>query len=62
LAQSLTTDAVKALLVYPFEDARWKSKFLIGSLILLANYAIPVIPFILLYGYTAQIMRRTICI
>ena len=58
--QSTTSDDLKALFAFPFQDANWKNNFLIGSLIVLAGYIIPIIPFFIVYGYVAQIMRRII--
>jgi len=58
--QSFTTDNLKALLTFPFEDDDWKTKFLIGSLIVFAGFVIPLIPFFFLYGYMLQIMRHII--
>jgi hypothetical protein len=58
MAQSFTTDELKSLFSFPFRAPNWKNKFLIGSLITLAGYVIPIVPFFFLYGYAAQIMRR----
>jgi hypothetical protein len=58
--QSFTTDNLKDLLTFPFEDDDWKTKFLIGSLIVVAGFVIPLIPFFFLYGYMMQIMRHII--
>ncbi len=58
--QSFTTGNLQSLLGFSFADADWKNKFLIGSLIVLAGFAIPLIPFFFLYGYMVQIMRRII--
>jgi hypothetical protein len=58
--QSFTTDNLKELLAFPFQDDDWKNKFLIGSLIVIAGFAIPVIPFFFLYGYMMQIMHHII--
>jgi hypothetical protein len=60
MAQSFTTDALKTALAYPFQDPRWKDKFLIGSLLTLAGFVVPIIPVLPTYGYCAQIMRRII--
>jgi hypothetical protein len=60
MTQSTTSDNLKALFAYPFQDTNWINKFLIGSLVVLAGYIIPLIPFIVVYGYMAQIMRRII--
>jgi hypothetical protein len=60
MTQSYTSDDLKQLFGYPFQDIRWKHKFLIGSLVVLAGFIIPLIPFCFVYGYMAQIMRRII--
>jgi hypothetical protein len=57
---SFTTDELKALAKFPFEDPQWKTKFLIGCLIIFAGYIIPWLPMIFVYGYCAQIMYRII--
>jgi hypothetical protein len=59
-AQSFSTDNLKALLAFPFQDDDWKNKFLIGSLIVFAGFVIPLIPFFFLYGYMMQIMHHII--
>jgi hypothetical protein len=53
-----TTTHIKQVITYPFQDTRWQSKFLIGILVTLANFLIPVIPTLILYGYLYQIMHR----
>ncbi len=60
MAQSLTTTDLKELLGFPFKDVAWKNKFLIGSLVVLVSFVIPVVPYLALYGYMMQIMRRVI--
>jgi hypothetical protein len=45
---------------FPFKDRDWLSKFLIGSLFILASWVIPIIPLVFVFGYTIQTMRRTI--
>ena len=58
--QSSVSIDLKEILAFPFEDANWTNKFLIGSLITLASFVIPFVPVLLLYGYTMQIMRPII--
>jgi hypothetical protein len=60
MTNSFTSDDLMALAKFPFKDPRWQTKFLIGSLLILAGYFIPIIPGIFLYGYAFQIMRRII--
>lgn len=58
--QTFTADQLQALFAFPFKDADWKNKFLIGSLIVLAGYIIPIVPFFFIYGYMVHVMRRII--
>ena len=60
MSQSFTTDDLQTLATYPFKDPDWKRKFLIGSLVMVAGYVVPVLPLFLLYGYCAQMMRQVI--
>ncbi|MCK6626441.1 MAG: DUF4013 domain-containing protein [Anaerolineae bacterium] len=57
---SFTTDDLQVLAKFPFTDPRWKNKFLIGGLLHLAGYVIPLIPVMFVYGYCAQMMRQII--
>ena len=58
--QSFTYTELQDLFTFPFRDPQWKNKLLIGSLIALAGFVFPFIPWIFIYGYGAQIMRRII--
>lgn len=60
MSSSFTTDNLQALATFPFKDTQWQGKFLIGTLLIFAGYAIPIIPLIFVYGYVAQIMQRII--
>ena len=60
MSTSLTSDDLQALVKFPFEDPKWKSKLGIGSLVMLAGFIIPIVPILFLYGYCAQIMRSII--
>ena len=45
---------------YPFKDKEWGSKFLIGSLLTLAGYIVPIVPILFVWGYVVRTMRHTI--
>jgi hypothetical protein len=45
---------------FPLADARARSRFLVGSALLLAGFLIPVVPALFAFGYALQVMRRTI--
>jgi hypothetical protein len=46
------------LITFPFKDERWASKFLVGGLLSLCGFLIP-LTFIPLSGYMVRVMRRT---
>lgn len=58
--KTYSLDGVQAILSYPFKAPGWQSKFLIGAALFFANYIIPLLPAIALYGYFAKIMRAVI--
>ncbi len=51
---------VKVLLRFPFKEPEWQNRFILGSALVLANYVIPLIPFIFVLGYVITIMRKVI--
>lgn len=57
---TLTSEYLLTLLTFPFRDAKWKEKMLVGSLIAFAGFMIPFIPQLLLTGYGVQMARRMV--
>lgn len=53
-------DGVQTILSYAFKDAAWQSKIAIGAALTFGNYVIPILPGILVSGYSAKIMRNMI--
>ncbi len=47
-------------LFFPFRDADARKQFLIACAVMLAGFIVPILPFILLMGYTTRIMRQII--
>lgn len=45
---------------FPFRDKNWGGKFLIGSVLILISYVIPIIPLIFVSGYVIRGMRYTV--
>jgi len=45
---------------FPFKDAESRKYFFIGCLVSLAAFIIPVIPFLLLYGYAVRIVKQVL--
>jgi len=60
MTASFTTEGLQTLFLYPFKDPRWKQKLLVGSIFTFLSFIVPIIPFLFVYGYGAQIMRRII--
>jgi hypothetical protein len=46
------------LLTFPFKDADSRKYFLIGCLVSLAGFIIPILPFFVLYGYAIRIVKQ----
>lgn len=60
MAQVFTSDTIKDVLAFPFQDEKWKQKLSVAFLISLLGFVIPFIPGIFFIGYCAQIMKRII--
>lgn len=60
MTNSYTSDDLIALAKFPFNDPDWQRKLLIGSLLTLAGFVVPIIPLLFVYGYALQIMQRII--
>ncbi len=58
--QMFSTKKIGQLLTYPFKEADSGKKILIGSLLVLAGYIIPIIPILFVLGYSAKIAKRII--
>jgi hypothetical protein len=52
-----TIDQIQYLFTFPFKAADWKRKFLIGFLLYMAGFIIPIIPWIFVSGYIARIIK-----
>jgi hypothetical protein len=49
---------LKEIFLFPVKDADARKHFLIGSLISLAGFIIPIVPYLVLYGYAVLIVRQ----
>jgi hypothetical protein len=58
MSESLTSDNLRKVFTFPFQDPKWLEKFLIGSLLLLVSFL--VLPIFLIYGYFAGLMQMAI--
>lgn len=46
------------ILLFPVKDSEARKHFLIGCAIVLAGFIVPIIPYLLIFGYAAQIVRQ----
>lgn len=53
-------DQLQNLLAFPFRDEEARKRFLIASLVGMAGFVIPILPWLALYGYAARMMRQVI--
>jgi hypothetical protein len=60
MASTASLEGVKKTIFFPFKGKGWGGKLLLGSALNLANYIIPILPLIPVYGYAGQIARRVI--
>jgi hypothetical protein len=56
--QMFSTKKLSQLLTFPFKAEDANKKILIGSLLVLAGFIIPIIPFFFVFGYAAKISKR----
>ncbi len=55
---TITTESIKSILTFPFEDEKWKTKLLLGTLLSFAGVVI--FPYWYVLGYFYEIMRQII--
>jgi hypothetical protein len=60
MAPTATLEGIKKAVFFPVNGKGWGTKWLIGSALCLANFIIPIVPLIPLYGYAYQIAKRVI--
>jgi hypothetical protein len=51
---------LKKILSFPFQKEEARGRFLVGSLLVLSSYFIPLLPFVLVAGYLLRIIRQAI--
>lgn len=60
MAQRSLSSALKDLLQFPFRGDDWQNRFIIGSVLVLANSVIPLLPMVFVIGYGLEIRRRAV--
>lgn len=60
MASTVSLEGIKKAVFFPFRGEKWGIKILIGAALYFANFIIPIIPAIPLFGYFSRIMKRII--
>jgi hypothetical protein len=60
MSNETTLSGLKRFFTFPFEGQDWQKRFVIGAVLMLVSFFIPVIPVIFVFGYIVQVMRRVI--
>lgn len=60
MSESLSTMSLRKLFRFPFQEPEWASRFLVGALLTLANYIVPIVPGIFVSGYILRVMRQSV--
>lgn len=53
------TSQLKPFFRFPFQDAQSRSRFVLGSALLLGGFVVPIIPGLLVFGYALQVLRSS---
>lgn len=51
---------LRHMLYFPFDNNEARKNFLVGGLVILASFIIPIIPYLIAIGYVMRIMRQVI--
>ena len=60
MEETLSMMSLRKVFRFPFREADWLNRFLIGALLSLASYVVPIVPGIFVTGYVLRVMRQTI--
>ena len=57
MKSTITLEGVKQAVFFPFHGQKWGVKLVIGSALGFANFIVPLVPFVPVYGYYMRIMK-----
>lgn len=60
MSEAISTTSLRTLFKFPFQGPNWQNRFIIGAVLTLANFVVPIVPGIFVSGYLLQLMRRAI--
>jgi len=58
--EAVTVHSLKDLFRFPFREPEGRSRFVIGSVLVLVSYVLPTLPLLPVYGYLLRILRERI--
>lgn len=58
--ETFTSSNLKQLFTYPFKDQQWQGKLAIAAALMFANFIIPILPMVALYGYMMRIIKQVV--
>jgi hypothetical protein len=60
MSSIVTLEGIQKAVFFPFRGPKWGERFLIGAALCFANFILPIVPLIPLFGYFNRIMKRII--
>lgn len=60
MSETFKSENLKIFFSYPFEDEKWQGKLAVAGALMFANFVIPLLPMLALYGYAARIIRQVV--
>lgn len=60
MASAVSMEGIKRAIFFPFQGKNWSNKVVLGAAVNFANFVIPLIPLVILLGYTGQMMKCVI--
>lgn len=60
MSESFITTPLRDLFKFPFQGDHWRNNFIVGTILILASFWMPIIPLIFILGYLVPIMRQGI--
>jgi hypothetical protein len=55
-----TMTSLREVFAFPFRGPGWRNRFIIGSVLVIGSFLIPIVPLIFVYGYALAVMRQAI--
>jgi hypothetical protein len=60
MSEVTTMTSLREIFAFPLCGPEWRSRFLIGSVLVIVSFLIPILPLVFVYGYALAVMRQAI--